>query len=96
MPPIPPQMLRPEAETTIGAMFNKSKNANIPKFRYDLTKWIAVSRQAFLVIEEPVFQEMIVDLSIEAASIIPKSANMVREWVITEFCQQKEILTKCF
>ena len=96
MPPIPPQMLRPEAGTTIGSMFNKSRKANLPKFRHDLTKWIAVSRQAFLVIEEPVFQEMIADLSVEAASIILKSANTVREWVIAEFRKQKEILTQRF
>src|SRR5215471_12837900 len=80
-----------EHHNTIDDMF-KSKNCNLSKFKHDLTTWIAVSRQAFLVIQEPKFREMIADLSIEAESIIPKSANTIRSWVVSEFQKQKEIL----
>lgn len=90
-PPIPPQMLRGDCSKTIEEML-KSKNCNLSKFRHDLTTWIAVSCQAFLVIEEPTFREMIASLSSKAESIIPKSANTVRSWVVNEFQKQKEAL----
>ena len=56
--------------------------------------WVAVSHQAFFVIEELKFHEMIADLNIEAESMILKSANTIREWVVREFKKQKQTLVE--
>ena len=56
---------------------------------------IAVRRQVFLVIEEPKFCEKIANISAEVESMIPKSANTVREYnIITKFGEQKQTLTE--
>lgn len=39
---------------------------------------------------------VIADLSSEAANIIPKSINMIHDWMITEFNKQKEMLNERF
>src|SRR5579859_1165448 len=66
------------------------------KFQRDMTTWISVSRQAFVVVEEPKFRDMIGDLSIEAEAMIPKSGNTVRKRVKEEFIRQREILIDVF
>jgi hypothetical protein len=62
------------------------------KFKHDLNTWIIVSRQAFLVIEESKFRELIAGLSLDAAELIPSSSNTIRTWIVKEFQLQRDIL----
>ena len=93
--PVPPQDYDGKDTQKLPDVF-KTHSAKLKNFKRNLTTWIAVSHQAFLVIEEPTFLEMIGDLSIEAASMVPKSTNTVRQWVVKEFQRQKLILIEKF
>lgn len=50
-----------------------------------MTMWVSISRQVFLMIEEPIFHRMIHDFSADAADIVLQSANTIRAWVIRKF-----------
>ena len=65
---------------------------NLAKFKHDMILWFSLSRQAFLVVEDPKFHDMIAALSIDAAELLPKSANTIREWVVKEFHIQRNFL----
>lgn len=67
----------------------RRRDGDLAKFRRDMTMWMCVSRQAFLVVEEPLFKEMIADLSWNAASMLPKCSDTIRSWIVSEFKQQK-------
>ena len=70
----------------------KKRGPDLGKFRRDMTLWICVCRQAFRVVENEKFRDMIADLSPEAMDMLPKSANTIRSWVINEFNKQKDII----
>ena len=83
--------------TIIDQMNGKIRTtAKIDKFYDDMMMWISTSRQAFLVIEHPKFRDMISDLSIDAAEMLPKSSNTIRKAIITQFEKQKDVLKERF
>jgi hypothetical protein len=47
--------------------------------------WACLSRQAFSVVQDPMFRDLIGEVSQEAAEVIPQSRNTVRSWIINEF-----------
>jgi hypothetical protein len=61
-----------------------------------MTTWIFVSCQAFVVVEEPKFHDMIADLSIKAEAMIPKSSNTIHKRIKEEFIRQCVILIDVF
>jgi len=85
-----------EEATILDLVKNPRRPVDLTNFRRNLTKWIVVSRQAFLVIEEPCFREMISGLSMDAAEILPKSSNTTRNWTVKEFKRQKTFLMERF
>ena len=70
-------------------LIKKRQRSNLEKFRRNMTMWITVSRQVFLIIEEPLFREMIMDLNVEADEMLPKSVTTIRGWIVNEFEKQK-------
>lgn len=70
----------------------KPRAVDIAQFRRLITKWMCVSRQAFIAIEHPLFREMIAALSLDAAQMIPSSGTTIRNWIIREFERQKMVL----
>jgi hypothetical protein len=93
--PVCPTMLNGERSKSVIDMLNltnKEQTYDLAKFRRDMTMWISTSRQAFLVVEEPKFREMIADLSPDAAAILPKCSDTIRNWVVSEFEKQKEFM----
>ena len=56
---------------------NKEQTCDLAKFRRDMTMWISTNRQAFLVIEESKFREMIADLSPDTTAILPKCSDTI-------------------
>ncbi len=61
---------------------------NLIKFKHDMTLWLSLSRQVFMVIEDPKFRDMIATLSADTAELLPKSHNTIHEWVLKEFDKQ--------
>ena len=85
-----------EATMVLNMVTTARRPVNLTNFCRNLTKWIAVSRQAFLVVEEPSFREMISGLSFDAAEMLPKSSNTTRSWTIKEFQRQKTFMIERF
>jgi hypothetical protein len=61
---------------------------DVGQFRRLITKWICVSRQAFVAIEQPLFHEMIAYLSLDTAQALPLSGSIIRNWIINELKRQ--------
>jgi hypothetical protein len=66
----PPQSYDGKNMKTITGLF-RSHSVKLMKFKRDLITWIAVSRQTFVIIEEPKF----------IGRINPQSINIVRNWI---------------
>jgi hypothetical protein len=91
-------MVDTEAVITVVDFFQPTSRKHfveLAKFKRDLTMWICISRQVFLVVEEPLFHEMIADLSMEAAEMIP-SSNTIHGWIVKEFKRQRSFLIEKF
>ena len=95
MPPIAPQMVEGNERKSIAEIL-KSSSSNLSNFKRHMTTWIAVSRHAFCVIEEPEFRKMISDLNSNAVELLPKSPNTIRSWVLKQFESQKQIIKERF
>ena len=78
--------------TVLTQLHGKSSKVNLDKFRHDMLMWISVSLQAFVVIEEPKFRDMIADLSLDVANMLPKCADTIRSWILSQHKDQKAIL----
>lgn len=92
MKPTKPRMFDGKAPNRNITELLEAHSTKIENFKRHLTIWVCVDRQAFTCVQHPVFVQAIRDLSPEAASQIPKSANTVRNWILKEFEKQHDFL----
>lgn len=85
-----------QSEATGSNTFLSATTAD--QFRVLLLQWIICSHIALSIVENPLFRKLIEFVNLLFISLLPKSANTVRQWVIDEHKRQKaqkmEILRK--
>jgi hypothetical protein len=63
-------------------------------FKDRLVQWIVVCHIAFTQVENPFFRALLLALSTSVASLLPRSHNTVREWIMADFALRKTEIKK--
>jgi hypothetical protein len=65
---------------------------SLSAFKALLIRWFVVCQLAFYMLENDVFRELIMFLSLALAAWLPKAGSALRGWIIDEYRERKELL----